>query len=137
MLRKLSEEGTLAEIKKNLGWIVNSRLLETELFITKGNKWIAIILDMIDHRKSSAKELEKLIGRLIRVLIIISGSSSFLKPLRIAFYSVKNRRAFLNDTCVEDLKLWISIIKKSIEGVPISKLILHLPNRFHFTDALE
>ena len=49
LLRKLLGEGTLAKIKKILGWMVNSRLLEIGLPITKGNKWIAIILDIIDH----------------------------------------------------------------------------------------
>ena len=38
LLKKLSGEGTPAEIKKILGWIINSRLLEIGLPITKENK---------------------------------------------------------------------------------------------------
>jgi len=48
-LGSFSGEGTLAKIKKILGWMVNSRLLEMGLHITKGNKWIAIILNFIDY----------------------------------------------------------------------------------------
>ena len=61
-LRKLSGESTPDEIKKLLGWMVNIRLLDTGLPISKGLKWIAIINKFIEHRKPSAKDLEKLIG---------------------------------------------------------------------------
>ena len=83
----------------------------------------------------SAKDLEKLFDRLVRVSIVILGSSSFLLYLRHAFYSARNGISNLNTNYMDDLKLWIEIIKKSIEGTPISKLVLLLPNKMHFTDS--
>jgi len=57
-----------------------------------------------------SKDLEKLIGRLVRVSIIIPGSSSFLRDLCHAFYNAKNGISHLNNICLEDLRIWIQII---------------------------
>jgi len=53
----------------------------------KGNKWIKLINTMIESKHPSTKDLEKLIGRLVRVSIITPGSLSYLRAIRSAFYS--------------------------------------------------
>jgi len=85
-LWKLQGEGTPSETKKILGWMIDTRLLSMALPITKGAKWKGVIAIMIESEQSPAKELEKLIGKLVRVSIIIPGSNTFIKPLRRAFY---------------------------------------------------
>ena len=76
-----------------------------------------------------------MIERLIYNSIIAPGSSSFLKELCSIFYSVINKRSKLNTIYLSNLLLWINIIKKSIKGILIKKLILHMPTMILFTNA--
>jgi len=102
----------------------------------KGLKWIRIIKQFIADSNSSSKALEKMIGCLVRVSIIIPSSSSFLKELRFTFYSVIKGKSTFNQLCIANLKLWIRAIECSIEGTSITKIILRMPTLIFFTDAL-
>jgi len=78
LLRKLQSEETSLETKKILDWIVNTRLLSIALLSTKGIKWKVVISIIITSKQSPTKELERLIEKLVRIGIIISGSNTFL-----------------------------------------------------------
>ena len=67
--------------------------------------------------------------------MIVPGSSSFLKELRIAFYLAVKGRSILNKLSISDLHLWIKVIEKSMRGVSILKLILRVLILIIFTNA--
>jgi len=52
-----------------------------------------------------SKALEKMIGRFVRVLIIVHGSFSFLRDLHHAFHVAKNDIYHLNAICLSNLDL--------------------------------
>ena len=90
---------------------------------------------MTNDKTCRPKELEKLIGKLGRLSMIIPGSSAFIVAIRQAFYSTSDGWAILNQTCEFDLSLWLETINLGTEGVPLEKLLLRLPSATHFTDA--
>jgi len=57
-----------------------------------------------DHEAHS-KELERFIGKIIRVSISVPSSIAYLKALRHAFYSSINDWADFNDNCLFELDL--------------------------------
>ena len=87
------------------------------------------------REKSLAKELERLISKLIRVSIIKPGSNAFIKSLRKALFAAVRGIAILDDTCILDLKLWLDLIDQSIEGTSLLKLIWCLSSIIFFVDA--
>ena len=99
----------------------------------KSSKQILLILYYIILYKLSTKDLQKLISRLVQVSIIILGSLLLLPDLRNDFYSTNNRFTMLNNIYIQDLKLLIQITKCSIVSFPISRLVLYLLNKIHFT----
>ena len=79
--------------------------------------------------------MERLIGKLVRVSLILPGSSCFLKSLRPALHSAVKGRVILEEICIFDLKLWLIIINWAMKGAPISHLILRMPTMIKFTDT--
>ena len=73
--------------------------------VIKGNKWKSIITVILTNKECPAKELECLIGKLVCLLLIVPGASSFLKPLQSALYSAKAGIVKLDSVCREDLNL--------------------------------
>ena len=67
--------------------------------------------------------------------MIMPGLIAFIKPLWISLYSTAKGRVKLNQDCKDMLLLWINIIHQCIEGLPISKLLIHMPTQVHFTDT--
>jgi hypothetical protein len=63
-LDKLAEEGRLSEVFIVLGWSINTRLLTLALPKKKFHCWMEDLKGMLSSRKVTAKELERLIGRL-------------------------------------------------------------------------
>jgi len=63
-LGKLKEEGFLTETPIILGWLLNTRSLTISLPTKKFSHWNQDLALMIKSKKTSCKDLEKLIGRL-------------------------------------------------------------------------
>ena len=64
-LRKLKGKGTASEVKKVLGWIINTRKMTMALPETKGREWKRIITDLLSSGVCHPKDLECLIRKLV------------------------------------------------------------------------
>ena len=125
--RKLLGEGTPSEMQTVLGWIINTRTLTITFPVTKGNRWIKDISNHIDQKTITPKELEKLIGRLVRASIIIPGSNIFLTPLRSLFYSSNGHRIHIQPNIIMCFEFLKKVITRSILGATINRIILRKP----------
>ena len=94
-----------------------------------------IIEQLINSNLCNDKIFEKLIGKLVRVSIIIPGSIIFITSFWHTLYSSKNGLSHLDTNCKFFLRLQIQIIYKSIIGTPIEKLLICLPTLIKFTDT--
>ena len=81
-IRKLSGDGAPTEIKKILGWVIDTRRMIIAMSNDKFTKWTKSINDVLSNGYCSLKELERLIGKLVRTSRIIPGSQCYLKPIR-------------------------------------------------------
>jgi hypothetical protein len=63
-LDKLAEEGKLSEVLTILGWTIDTRRLTLALPKKKFDIWMSDLSNILISKKSSCKELEKIIGRL-------------------------------------------------------------------------
>jgi len=70
---------------------------------TKRLKWKAIIKDILQSDEYQVKEIECLIEKLAWVLLIVLGSSSFLKPIHNSLYTAVRNIAKINKVCKKDL----------------------------------
>jgi len=95
--------------------------------MNKQDKWIGIINTILSSKDCSAKELEQLIGKLVRASLIMPRLIAFIKPLWTAFYATKNGLASINQDCIDILLLWIKIIYRCAADLLISKLLLRMP----------
>ena len=91
---------------------------------------------MIRDENCFAKDLEYLIGKLVRVSMILLGSECFLKLLRNTLHLAKGGRMLFNEVIILDLKFWVKLIDGGIAGFSMSKIILRMITNKNFTDAL-
>jgi hypothetical protein len=63
-LNELAEEGRLSEVLIILGWTINTQRLTLALPKKKFDTWMNNLSSILINKKSSCKELEKIIGRL-------------------------------------------------------------------------
>jgi hypothetical protein len=75
-MKKFQAEGRLEEVKKVLGWTMNTRSLTLSLPPDKHRDWTRDIRKMISAKKSHFKLLESLIGRLNHVACIFSTNAA-------------------------------------------------------------
>ena len=90
---------------------------------------------MIKLEQSLIKEFELLIGKLVRIGIIIPRSNTFIKPLQRAIYSASNGIAKFDKICINVLNLQLKIIDKSMIGTSLLRVVQYLPTLIFFTDA--
>ena len=90
---------------------------------------------MLSLNECSAKELKRLIGKLIRASMIMLGSIAFLKPLWSTLYSATRGQAILDKACKESLYIWIGIIYCCTDRLSIVKLLVRMPTQIYFTNT--
>ena len=81
-IRKLLGEGTLAERKIILGWILNTRLFRVFLPDDKAKAWTDEILALLANTKTNDKELESIIGKLNHLAYLSTCGRYFLNRLQ-------------------------------------------------------
>ena len=81
--------GRFAEEQTILGWVVNTRNLWISLSREKATKIEQLIDKFLEEDEIKMKEVEKLIGKLNRVALIIPGGFHFLYGIREFFFNRK------------------------------------------------
>ena len=76
--------------------------------------WTNTIKGVLDSNKTSYKELETIIGRMVHVGIIVSQIHHFMSRLRDLLWRSHNRRSIkLTDPTRKDLELMLFFLEKS------------------------
>jgi hypothetical protein len=138
-LGKLREEGFLSETPIILGWKVNTRLLTLQLPTKKYEQWEKDLSKMIKDKKTSFKELEKLVGRLNHAATACPLMRYFLNRLRkmlSAWDTNKKLNRYLSSPVLEDLKLWHrSFLPKIHKGMSLNLITYRRPTVVSWSDA--
>jgi hypothetical protein len=138
-LGKLKEEGFLSETPIILGWKVNTRLLTLQLPTKKYEQWEKDLSKMIKDKKTSFKELEKLVGRLNHAATACPLMRYFLNRLRkmlSAWDTNKKLIRYLSSPVLEDLKLWHrSFLPKIHKGMSLNLITYRRPTVVSWSDA--
>jgi hypothetical protein len=140
-LRKLHEEGFLSENPTILGWEINTRRLIIALPQKKISIWDADLLQVIKSKKTSFKDLEKLIGRLNHAATACPLMRCFLNCIRRVLTDwqsnkVKTATRYLPTQVLEDLKRWQkSFLPKIRKGLSLNLITFRRPSVISWSDA--
>jgi len=140
-LGKLHEEGFLSENPTILGWEINTRRLTIALPQKKFSIWEADLLQVIKSKKTSFKDLEKLIGRLNHAATAFPLMRYFLNRIRRVLTDwqsnkVKTTTRYLPKQVLEDPKLWQkSFLPKIRKGLSLNLITFHRPSVISWSDA--
>ena len=115
-------EGRMEESKIYLGWEFDLRQFTIGLPSHKAKAYDDCIRKMLKEKKvENAKALEKLIGRLNTVGMILPASRHFTSRLRHRHKLIEEgNKNTLSKEELEDLKLWRSILRVVEEGISIN-----------------
>ena len=105
-LTKLAAEAGLEETKIILGWFFDVRHLLISLPENKFLAWKSEVERLLETGTSTAKDLERLIGRMTHLGTVVPSVHHFRSRLRDLQTRAKSRRSIKIDTrCSDDLRL--------------------------------
>jgi hypothetical protein len=135
-------EGTLAERKVVLGWMIDTRRLRISLPEEKAKDWQLDIDQCLKTKKTTKGLLETMIGRFNHIGTIIHISRYFLTRLRYRLHQHhKQHKKFtirLAPWDLEDLELWRFFIHNvQSKGVSINNVCITKPTSITYSDACE
>ena len=136
-IRKLLGEGTMAEQKIILGWLLNTRLFRVFLPDDKAKAWTEEIMGILSHTKVQEKELESIIGKLNHLAYLSPCGRYFLNRLRHLLTLCKKYGAQrLAIWHRDDLKLHLEFIQAAnTRGTSINNIIYVKHNVTVISDA--
>jgi hypothetical protein len=137
--RKLSGEGTPCEQKVVLGWLLCTRSFRVFLPVEKAHDWLSTLRLIVELRTVDADTIEQVIGRLNHTGYILSTGRYFINRFRhLHKRCVKFGTQHLNNSEMEDVKLWIDILLfLSDKGVSINNISFVQATVRLWTDASE
>ena len=134
--KKLLAEAGPEEIKTILGWVFNFRKLLVALPENKYVAWSKAITDILEADRTSYKELETTIGRLVHVGILMPQLYHFMSRLRDLLRRACNRRTIkLTEPTRKDLELMLFFLEKSKVGIDMNLLVFRKPTKVYRSDA--
>ena len=138
-LRKADGEGTPAEQKPVLGWLLHTRRFRIFLPAEKAMDWISQIDVVLKRGTTTEKEMDSTVGRLNHVGYIIPQGRYFLNRLR---YRLKMCKQFgpqkLKLWDIQDLELWKKLLTlTSQEGIDLNHINFIEPTAITVSDACE
>ena len=135
-IKKLKLEARAREEAIILGWIINTRDMTIALPKDKASKWQGLIKTMLDAGACSAKEMERMIGRFVRVTIIIPAAKAYIIHLRRIFHQQKVRGTITLDRKARDqLDFWRRMFDVATQGAKLETIVMRMPTIVFFTDA--
>ena len=134
-IAKLIAEAGAEEVKTILGWVFNFRDLTVSLPENKHQAWKRAILDVLERGMTSFKEIEKIVGRLVHLGIVLPSIHHFLSRLRELMRRAKIRRMIsMTAIVIEDLKLMIFFLDKAKGGIDMNLLVCRKPTKVYRSD---
>ena len=134
--KKLLAEAGPEEVKTILGWVFNFRKLTVSLPANKYVAWSNSIKDLLTANKTSFKELESLIGRMVHVGIILPQLHHFMSRLRDLLWKSSNRRSInLTESTRKDLELMLFFLNKAKDGIDMNLLVFRKPTKVYRSDS--
>jgi hypothetical protein len=98
--------------------------------------WKREIRRLIDSKTTSAKELERLVGRMTHLSIIVPSVHHFLSRLRDLQTRAKSRRSIKIDSrCLDDLELMSFFLDKAYSGIDMNIIAYLLPTFCYRSDS--
>jgi hypothetical protein len=141
-LGKLREAGFLSETPVILGWQLNTRLLTIQLPSKKFKHWHRDLSKIIETKKASHTELEKLLGHLNHAATACPLMRYYLNRIRkivVAWgskHQVKKFQRYVPSPVLEDLKLWHrSFLPKIHKGLSLNLITYRRPSITCWSDA--
>jgi hypothetical protein len=133
---KLAAEGALEETKIVLGWKLDTRRLLISLPDHKFKAWTSQIRTIIETKKTTAKELETVLGRLTNAASILPMARHFLPRLRFLQMKMGRYKSYtLNMTLIADLEICLRILKRTQLGISMNSISFRLPSICYYEDA--
>lgn len=138
-MKKYAAEGRLEEVKKVLGWVLNTRSLKISLPSDKYKDWSGDISKMLLAKKSHHKHLETLIGRLNHVACIFPPMRHFMGRLYQALYrsSISNGWTAFFSNELANLEIFLSFLNTAHKGLSMNNLVYRRPTLIYRSDASE
>ena len=134
--KKLAAEGALEETKIVLGWKLDSRRLLISLPTHKFIAWTSQIKELIRTKKTTAKTLETILGRMTNASTILPMARHFLSRLRFFHTKMHLYKTYtLNRTMISDLEICLKLLEKTEKGVSLNAIVFRLPTRCYYEDA--
>ena len=135
-LAKLLAEAGAEEEKTILGWNFDFRQLLVLLPKNKFIAWSEAITKIMDEGKATAKDLERNIGRLVHLGMVLPFIHHFLSRLRQLQRRAENRRSIkVNETCMEDFRLMLFFLEKAKQGVDLNQIAYRKPTKVYRSDS--
>ena len=133
---KLLAEAGPSEEKIILGWKFDFRRLLGSLPHNKFVAWTDALEGILWAGRTTSKQLEENIGRLVHLGRIIPAVHHFLSRLRDLQKRAANRRTIkLTDDCQEDIKLMLKFLVKAKQGVDLNLIAYLLPTHVYRSDS--
>ena len=119
-----------------LGWLFNFLGLIVYLPENKYVAWTCTIKGVLVSNKTSYKELETIIGRMVHVGIIISQIHHFMSRLRDLLWRSHDRRSIkLTDLTRKNLDLMLFFLVKAKDGIDMNLLVFRKPTKVYRSDS--
>ena len=135
-LAKLLAEAGLEETKTILGWDFDFRRMLVSLPENKFTAWSKAISSILGNGVVTAKELEKNIGRLIHLGLVLPYVHHFMSRLRELQRRATNRRQVkVTEIYAEDLKLMLFFLQKAKDGVDLNLIAYRKPTHVYRSDS--
>ena len=135
-LAKLLAEAGLEEIKTILGWDFDFRRMLISLPENKFTAWSEAIQSILDNGQVTAKELEKNIGRLVHLGLVLPHVHHFMSRLRELQRRAMNRRQIkVTSIYAEDLKLMLFFLEKARDGIDMNLIAYRKPTHVYRSDS--
>ena len=132
---KLAAEAGQSEIKRNVGWTINTRSLIITLLDDKSTAWTNTIEIVIRNKKSTHDELETILGRVAHLAV----SSPKMLHFKSSTDSVKRaeirREIVITPQVIYDLQLFLKFIKNVNKGINLNLCTFCYPTIFYGADA--
>ena len=135
-LAKLIAEAGLEETKTILGWEFDFRRMLVSLPENKFTAWSEAISSILEKGVATAKELEKNIGRLVHLGLVLPHVHHFMSRLRELQRRATNRRQVkVTEIYSEDLKLMLFFLKKAKDGIDLNLIAYRKPTHVYCSDS--
>jgi hypothetical protein len=134
---KLLTEGSPAEQQIVLGWLLDARRLLVSLPDDKYSAWLSTIERIIKNKGCMKEDFDTLEGQLNHAAYVIPLARHFLTRIRAARHSKTNKKSWIKVTklVMDDLVLWMELLKRSNVGISMNLIVTRRPNRICWADS--